>query len=363
MEQRIRLITSADGVRIAYATVGAGPPLLRTAHWLSHLDYDWQSPVWRPWLQALARRYTLIRYDPRGCGLSDWAVDELSFDAALRDLEAVIAATGRSRFALLGMSQGGPLAIAYAVRHPERVSHLILYGSYVRGRAYRSQAPEHHAESELLLKLVELGWGQENPAFRQVFTSLFLPEGTLEQLRWFNDLQRVSTSPANAARIIRGFDALDVRDLARQVAVPTLVMHARGDARVPFEEGRLTASLIPDAQFVPLESKNHVLLEHEPAWQHFLATLDAFLGSERALGEAPPPQPLPELTRREREILEQIARGHSNPVIAERLSLSPKTVRNHVTNIFAKLAITTRAEAVARARDAGLGQPPAEHTT
>lgn len=358
MEQRIHVVTAPDGVRIAYATVGTGYPLIRTAHWLSHLDYDWRSPVWQPWLHALAQRHTLIRYDPRGCGLSDWAVDDFSFAAALHDLETVIAATGRTRFALLGMSQGGPLAIAYAVRHPEQVSHLVLYGSYVRGRSYRSQDPAYHAESELLTRLAELGWGQDNPAFRQVFTSLFLPEGTLEQLHWFNDLQRVSTSPNNAVRIIKSFDALDARALARQVVTPTLVMHARGDARIPFEEGLLTASLIPNAQFVPIESKNHVLLEHEPAWQQFLSALDTFLASATTAPMSRPAAALPALTQREREILDLIARGQSNAVIAERLTLSPHTVRNHVTSIFSKLRVATRAEAVARARDAGLGLPP-----
>ncbi|HEX6622614.1 MAG TPA: alpha/beta fold hydrolase, partial [Pyrinomonadaceae bacterium] len=278
-EQEIRFCTSADGARIAYAVVGSGPPLVKAANWLSHLEFDWRSPVWRHWLRELSRGRTLIRYDERGCGLSDRDAEEFTVDAWVRDLEAVVEAAGLERFPMLGISQGASIAIAYAVRHPEKVSHLILYGGYARGRLRRNPSQRQIEEAEILLQLVKVGWGQENPAFRQVFTTLFIPEGTPEQLRWFNELQRVSSSPEGAARILNGFHVIDVCDLAIQVNVPTLVLHGRGDLCVPFDEGRLLASLVPGARFVPLESNNHVLLESEPAWRHFLTEVRDFIGA------------------------------------------------------------------------------------
>ncbi|CAG0935836.1 serine/threonine-protein kinase PknK [Thermoflexales bacterium] len=279
LEQSIRFCQSADGARLAYATIGAGLPLVKAANWLSHLEFDWHSPIWRHWLIGLAQQHTLIRYDERGCGLSDWNVDDLSFEAWVRDLEAVVDAAGVERFPLIGISQGGPIAIAYATRHPERVSQLILYGSYARGKLKRDLTAEQIAEVEMLLTLIRLGWGSENPAFRQVFTSMFIPDGTLEQYRWFNDLQRASASPENAARIIEGFNTIDVRQLAAQLNLPTLVLHARGDMRIPFEEGRFLASIIPGARLVTLDSNNHILLEHEPAWQKFLSEVHEFLAT------------------------------------------------------------------------------------
>jgi predicted ATPase/DNA-binding SARP family transcriptional activator/pimeloyl-ACP methyl ester carboxylesterase len=292
-EQSIRFCQSADGVRLAYATIGAGPPLVKAANWLSHLEYDWQSPIWQHWLIGLAQQHTLIRYDERGCGLSDWSVDDFSFEAWVRDLEAVVDAVGVDRFPLIGLSQGGPIAIAYAIRHPERVSHLILYGSYARGKLKRELTPEKTDEVETLVKLIRLGWGRENPAFRQVFASMFIPDATLEQYRWFNDLQRASASPENAARIVEGFNTIDVRHLAAQLDIPTLVLHARGDMRIPFEEGRLLASLIPGARLVTLESHNHILLEHEPAWQKFLSEVHEFLATpDRSSHHRAPKRPI-----------------------------------------------------------------------
>ena len=279
-QQQIRFCASPGGVRLAYATCGAGPPLVKAANWLSHLEFDWESPVWRHWLRELSAYHTLVRYDERGCGLSDWDVEDCSLDAWVRDLETVVDAAGLERFPLLGISQGGPIAVAYSVRHPEKVSHLILYGSYARGRHYRNLTLEQKAERALMLELVKHGWGSEHAAFRQVFTSFFIPEGTPEQIGWFNELQRISTSPEMAARIIGGFDAIDVRDLAPEVTAPTLVLHAESEQRVPFAEGRLLASLIPGARFVPLEGKNHILLENEPAWWRLLAEVRSFLGIE-----------------------------------------------------------------------------------
>lgn len=354
-EQQIRFCTAADGTRIAYATVGSGPPIVRASHWLSHLEFDWKSPVWRPWLTELARGRTLIRHDDRASGLSDWSVADISFEAWYSDLEAVVAAAGLARFALFGMSRGAPLAIAYAVRHPQRVSHLVLAGGFARGRARRGQ-PQQAEEMRLELDLVRIGWGRENPAFRRHFTSQFLPEGALEQIRWFDDLQRVSASPENAARIIEASSSIDVVDLLPQVKVPTLVLHARGDARIPFEEGRLMASAIPGARFVPLDSTNHVLLEGEPAWSGFWHEVRAFLASGETVDANRPAQPLAALTTREQQVLELLARGLSNDEIAERLGIAAKTVRNQVSAIFDKLQVSTRAQAIVSAREAGLGR-------
>jgi len=349
MEQQIRFCRSDDGVRIAYAKTGTGAPLIKVANWLSHLEYDRESPVWRHWLAELSREHTLIRYDERGCGLSDWDVTDFSFDAWLRDLEMVVDAVGVERFPLLGISQGAPIAIAYAVRHPERVSHIIVHGGYLRGWEKRTLTPAQREGFKVALKLIELGWGMDNPSFRQVFSMEFIPEGTLEQLRWFNELARVSTSAANAIRFMHTFFQIDVTELAPQVRCPTLVLHPSRDHVVPFDEGRLLASMVPGARFVPLESRNHLLLEHEPAWQRWVEEVRAFL---------PPVSRgvLAELTSRERELLELIARGRDNAQIAAALELAEKTVRNHITSIFAKLEVESRAQAIVMAREAGLGK-------
>jgi pimeloyl-ACP methyl ester carboxylesterase/DNA-binding CsgD family transcriptional regulator len=361
MQQQIRFCKSADGVRLAYATAGKGPPLVKASNWMSHLEFDWRSPVWRPFLEGLAARYTVIRYDERGCGLSDWNPPDLSFESWVRDLESVVDVVGLRRFPLLGISQGGPIAIAYAVRHPERVSHLVLYGAYARGRLKRDPTPLQLEEARTLLNLIRIGWGRENPAFRQVFTSLFIPDGSFEQFCWFNDLHRVSSSPENAARLAEEFSGIDVTALATKVTAPTIVLHRRHDAAVPFEEGRLMAGLIPDARFVPLEGRNHLLLGGEPALDQFLAEVDDFLSSDPGAADAGraaaagKPGCLPDLTARESEVLDLVARGLDNADIAARLGVSAKTLRNHITNIFSKLNVGSRAQAIVRARDAGLG--------
>jgi serine/threonine protein kinase/pimeloyl-ACP methyl ester carboxylesterase len=279
MEQHIHFCTTSDGVRIAYATVGEGPPLVKAANWLNHLEFDWQSPIWRHLLEEFARDHLLVRYDERGNGLSDWDVENLSFEEFVRDLESVVDAVGLSRFPLLGISQGGAVAIAYAVRHPERVSHLILYGAYARGWARRGSADEIDRR-EALLTLTKLGWGQDNPAYRQLWTTLYVPDAAPAQMQWFNDLQRVSASPENAVRLLNEVGKIDVLDLLPQVRVPTLVLHCRNEVVVPFEEGRLLAASIPGALFVPLEGRNHLLLESESAWAAFIAEVRRFLGTE-----------------------------------------------------------------------------------
>ena len=275
-EQQIRFCTASDGVQIAYATVGQGPPLIKTANWLNHLEYDWKSPVWCHVLRDLAKDHQLIRYDERGNGLSDRDVDDISFEAFVRDLETVVDAAGVERFPLLGISQGCAVSIAYVVRHPERVSRLILYGGFAKGRSRRGSSKDSE-QAEALLTLMRQGWGQENPAFRQVFTSLFMPDATPDQAQWFNNLQHITVSPENAVRIRRVTDQIDVSELLPQVTIPTLVLHCRDDAVQPFEQGRRMAAGIPGARFVALEGRNHLILEDEPAWPRFLKEIENFL--------------------------------------------------------------------------------------
>ncbi len=347
--QQIRFATNSQGNRIAFATSGQGTPVIKTANWLNHLQFDWGSPVWRHWLTALSRTHTLIRYDELGCGLSDWNVGSLSFETMFEDLEAVVTAAGHERFALLGISQGAATAVTYAARYPERVSHLIIHGGYVRGRLRRNPTPADRERVDLMLKLVELGWDGSNVAFRQFFTAQFIPGASIEQQQWFNQLTHVSTSPGNALEVLRVMHDIDVQDQLPRVRCPTLVLHPRRDQVVPFDEGRLIAAGIPGARFVPLESDNHLLLEGEPAWGMFLDELRAFLPEREADAS------LASLTARERDLLELIAQGRDNTQIAASLGLSAKTVRNHITNIFAKLEVESRAQAIVLAREAGFG--------
>ena len=360
IQQQIRFCQAGDGGRVAVATVGTGPPLLRAGHWLSHVEHDACSPVWIHWLRELSREHTYIRYDQRGCGLSDWAPASLSLEAWINDLEAVANSLGLKRFALFGMSQGGAAAIAYAARRPERVSHLVLLGAFAQGRLRREVSAQQHEEAELLLNLTRIGWTRDNPAFRQVFTKLFMPDGAPEQHQYFNDLVRASTSPENAVAMRQALYQIDITELAEAVRVPTLVLHARGDAVIPFEEGRRLAALIPSACFVPLEGRNHILLETEPAWAQFLTETRTFLAvggavSVRVSGALGTDTGL---TRAELQVLTLLARGLDNAAIATRLGKSEKTVRNQVSSVLSKLRVRTRAEAVARARDAGIGALP-----
>jgi pimeloyl-ACP methyl ester carboxylesterase/DNA-binding CsgD family transcriptional regulator len=280
VEQRVHFTNSFDGTRIAYAISGTGPPLVKTGTFMSHLEYDWESSIWRPLLEELNRDHRLIRYDERGNGLSDWEVADLSFEAWVRDLEAVVEAAGLNQFTLFANSQGGTVAVAYAVRNPDRVKRLILYGAYARGWLNRDLTDEQIEEEKLIINLMRIGWGRANPAFRQVFALQLRPDATSEELRVFDEQMRVSTSAENAARLESEMHRTDIRALAPLIRVPTLVIHPREDAAVPFEEGRLLASLIPNSQFVALESKNHLLTEHEPAWQKFVTAMRSFLNDE-----------------------------------------------------------------------------------
>lgn len=276
--QEVRFCVTPDKVRIAYSTVGAGEALVKAGNWLNHLEHDWDGPVWSHLLKWFASRWQLTRYDARGNGLSDWDVGEISFDAFVRDLETVVDAAGLDRFSLFGASQGCAVSIAYAVRHPERVKKLVLYGGFALGRRLRG-SPEEAELSDAMRTLMRAGWGQENPMFRQLFTSSFVPGGSAEQIDWFNNLQRITTSPENAVRIRAVSDTLDVTGLLEQVKVPTLVLHCRDDAIQPHEEGRRIAARIPGASFVSLDGKNHLILEQDVAWPQFREAVERFLAA------------------------------------------------------------------------------------
>jgi pimeloyl-ACP methyl ester carboxylesterase/DNA-binding CsgD family transcriptional regulator len=347
MEQRIRFCTAPDGVRIAYAEHGSGPPLVRVANWLTHLEHDWRSPVWRHWLEELGRGRTVYRYDERCCGLSDWDVPGVSVEAWISDLETVVDAAGLESFDLLGISQGGPIAIAYAARHPDRVRRIVIHGGYARGRFKRGAPKQVTDEYRMLIEMMRVGWGKPEPTFRRVFTSLFIPGATEEQQRWFDELERVSASPENAVRLAETWTEIDVTEDCSRISRPTMITHAEGELVVPFEEGRLLASMIPGAQFVPLPGRNHILLEDEPAWRIFMQRLSEFLGLGTAVADAEEI----ELSRRERGVLELVAEGLSNDEIAERLFLSTRTVERHLSNAYAKLGLSGRgARAAAAAR-------------
>ena len=279
-EQEIHFCQTGDGVQLAYARIGQGLPLVKTGHWMTHIEFDFEGPIWRHLYRELSRDHAFFRYDARGNGLSDREVPEVTLERFVSDLETVVDAAGIDRFALLGISQGCAVSIAYAVRHPERVSHLVLLGGYAVGWKKRARTEAEKEAGDAMLTLMRLGWGQENPAFRQMFTSQFIPGANKEQADWFNELQRISSSANDAARNLLANGEVDVSSLLPQVTVPTLVMHARHDARVPFESGRRLAAGIPGARFVPLESRNHVMLEGEPALERFLEELRSFLGDD-----------------------------------------------------------------------------------
>jgi len=277
VEQQIRYCTSRDGVSIAYATTGQGYPVVKAANWLGHLEFDLHG-IWNHWITELSKDNLLVRYDQRGCGLSDRAVQDFSFEGCVNDLESVVDSAGLDRFALLGMSHGGSVSVAYAARHPERVSHLILYGSFARGWSKLGLPPQKVEEMEAITKLIGLGWGRDNPTFRQLFTTGFMPDATAEQMRGFNEYQRVSTSPENAVRLWKLIGDTDVLALLPKVSMPTVVFHARGDQQITFRNGAQLAASIRGARFVPLESRNHILLEDEGAWREFLHEYRRFLG-------------------------------------------------------------------------------------
>jgi pimeloyl-ACP methyl ester carboxylesterase/DNA-binding CsgD family transcriptional regulator len=355
--EQIRFCTSRDGTRIAYAICGQGPPLVWAPHWVRHLKYDWTGPLWRPWLELLTQHHTVVRYDWRGCGLSDR--DGVDFDPEhhYQDMEAVIAACGVERFVLFGMGHGARTAINYAARFPGRVSRLVLSGSSICGRVARGQSPQDAQEEETRLKAVELGWQSDTPAYGQFFTSLHMPDASTEQIHSYNELLRLTTSPANAVALMRSFHRGDVRDSVPKVRCPTLVLHSRGDCIIPFDWGRAVAAQIPGARFVPVDSRNHVNVDSEPAWSQVAAAIGDFL---LARHESPPnAATFDGLTAREMDVLELVAQGLDNTTIGARLGISERTARNYVSIILSKLGVNSRAQAIVWAREAGLGRKAA----
>jgi pimeloyl-ACP methyl ester carboxylesterase/DNA-binding CsgD family transcriptional regulator len=345
--QTIRFCRSPDGVQIAYAVHGSGPPLLVCTCWLSHLQHDWESPVWAHFLRDLGRFATVIRYDERGHGLSDWDVEDHSLEARIGDLEAVADHAGLDRFALMAMSQGGPPAVEYAVRHPERLTRLIFYGS--SPTMLLDDTPEERELVKVYDEMVRVGYGREDSVFRRVFTSMMIPGATEDQKRWLDDLQRVATSAENAyaARLARA--RADARGLLSEIDLPTLVLHSRGDQAAEFKKGRYLAAHIPGARFVALESNNHIVLGDEPAWPVFIREVEAFLAPDRE--PTPATGGADDLSPREREVLALAAEGRANDEIAGDLHLSVRTVERHFQNIYAKLGVSgrsARAAAVSR---------------
>ena len=347
----VRYMESFDGTRIAYSVTGDGPPVVLVPSWLTHLHSQEQSVAWRPWLQVLSTRYRLIRYDPRGCGLSDRNIAGLSFGAWVRDLEALVGELRLDRFSLIGVSQGGAVALDYTARNPGGVGALVLFGAYARGRNMRGDLSSEPGRLEVMRKLIRSGWGDENHAFATAFVGQFQPEAGNANLAAWCALQRMAVSPEQALHLIEIMYRIDILSAASVVTCPTLVAHATRDGVVPEAEGRLVAHTIPRARFLSLDSANHFLLPDEPAWAEFVAELHDFLPAPaREYG------PLATLTRRERDVLDGLASGQDNREIAVALGLSEKTVRNHVSSIFGKLGIHSRAKVVVAARESGYGR-------
>lgn len=354
----IRFAQVASGARIAWARNGRGPVLVRVAHWMTHVEHDLRSPVWRPWLERLGRELEVVRYDERGCGLSGSDDVPLGLDAATEELAAVVdsvvatdvATRGAPRVALLGQSGAAAPAIAYAVQHPERVSHLVLLGGYLAGLLHQQPSPEALAFHEASLRLVELGWGRNDPAVQQFFTTRFIPDASLDEARALNEQQRLSCGPARAVQIMRARGTLDVRALAPLVQCPTLVLHAEGDQIVPVARGRDLAAAIPHARFVTLPTRNHIPLASDAGFELFCRSVTEFVRPDvRTTGTALV------LTPRERELAALVAQGLDNLQIAARLGVAHKTVRNALSTLYAKLQVEGRPQAVVRARELGLG--------
>jgi pimeloyl-ACP methyl ester carboxylesterase/DNA-binding CsgD family transcriptional regulator len=349
LRQHVRYVTASDGTRLAWAESGAGPPVVKAANWLTHLEYEWESPVWKHWIQFFSAHGRFVRYDERGCGMSEWQPGTLSLDQWAADLESVIdAARPTAPVTLLGISQGAATCIHYAIRHPDRVARMILYGGYTRGGLLRGSTASTMAY-QAMANLARAAWGKDNPTFRQVFTSRFIPGGSPEQLQWFNDLCLKTISNEIMADLLEARGLMDITASLASVRTPTLVLHARGDEVIPVAESRLLASGIPGAEFVELDSRNHILLEHEPAWQRFCDAVLAFLQPGATAGDSV----FAALSARERQVLALMAEGLSNTDIAEQLTISEKTVRNHASNLFDKLGVWSRAQAIVFARDHG----------
>ncbi|MEQ1902534.1 MAG: alpha/beta fold hydrolase, partial [Devosia sp.] len=340
--EQIRFCTSEDGTRIAYGVCGTGPPLVWVAHWMHHLEHDWDSPVWRSWLKLLSRRHTLIRYDQSGCGLSDRRRVEFSADKLSEDFLAVVDAAGLSRFDLFAMTACARVIVPFAVRHADRIGKLVLYGTSGRGPLAPGASAAEIEETETRLKAIELGWYSDTPAYGQFFAALHIPDASHEQAHSYNELLRLTTSPGNATSLLRTFLELDVRHFLPRITSDTLVLHTRRDSILPFSDGREVAALIPGARFVPLEGRNHILLSTDPAWQKLCQALEEFFPS---LSESAV-QTFDSLTARERDVVELVAQGMSNGDVAALLGVSEKTVRNSISIIFSKTGVVSRARLI-----------------
>jgi pimeloyl-ACP methyl ester carboxylesterase/DNA-binding CsgD family transcriptional regulator len=341
-DQEIRFCRRLDGLRLAYAIHGSGPPLVVVSCWLSHLQHDWQSPVWRHFLDELGGLATVVRYDERGFGMSDWDVDDFSIEARVGDLEAILASAGLERFALLGMSGGSAVAMAYAIAHPEHVSRLILYGTACGEPV--TWSPEAWLEEETYRSMIRVGWAREDADFRRVFTRRFIPDASEEQMRWFDDLQRMCTSPANAvaSRIARL--QVDIHDQLPRITAPTIVLQAIGDRTASFDNAVSVSSQIAGSRLVPLQSRNHILLADEPAWSVFIDEVASFLEPDRReMAERPTDRPVEALSPRELDVLRLAAEGRTNDEIAAALTLSVRTIERHLSNTYAKLGLSGRA--------------------
>lgn len=339
----IRFCRSHDGVKIAYAVHGKGPPLILGKNWISHLQYDWDDPLLGHLLDALGRLVTVVRYDERGYGLSDWEPENFSLESRLGDLEAVVTAAGFDRYAVMAMGQTGQVAISHAAQHPERVTRLILNGTFAGvTEEYRSKFEEYFAT---LVQIVRFGWTLPDSRFRRVFSESMVPGATESQKRWIDELQPLVTSKDTAITAAQARQKVDVMNLLADVAVPTLVLHARGNRMAPFEQGRLMAAHIPDAHLVVLESGNMSPLANESAWQVWLKEVTGFLQPDRGsnLTRSVRSEPMEQLTEREVELLHLVADGLTNDEIAAQLTLSARTVERHLSNVYRKLGVSGKA--------------------
>jgi pimeloyl-ACP methyl ester carboxylesterase/DNA-binding CsgD family transcriptional regulator len=354
MDQRIAFVRSRDNTHIAYALSGDGAPLVKAGTWMTHLQHDWDSPVWVHWLRFLSERHTLVRYDPRGCGLSQTDVEQISLQDWVDDLEAVADRLELEHFPLLGMSQGAAVAVEYAARHPDRVSQLVLYAPLITG--WRNSQHPVSQRWRMMEELALAGWGDENLAFPSMFAHLFIPGGTPEQIQWYAELQRKSASKHVAARMMNVLAELRLFHRLKDVKCPTLMMQVSDDQVIRPESAPGIASEIPGSHFASLNSRNHILLADEPAWDDFKNLFSKYIPAGKTPSSAPQAdvRRLDELSQRERQILAQMARGQTNQQIADNLYISEKTVRNHVTRIFEKLDVHSRAQAIVLARDLGL---------
>ena len=344
----IGFISSRDGVQLATARYGAGPPLIKAATWLTHIERAAPGTIQQALIDEFAPRFSYVEYDTRGCGLSQRRVDELSFEAWVHDLEAVADAHAREPFTLLGFTCAAGVAVEYAARHPERVSRLILFGGFAT--SYHSTShpdPAIRREGDLMIELAELGWGNSSPAFRQVFVSRFLPDATQAQWMAFDEKQRTTATPDVAVRYLRAMYGMNVKAAAARVRCPTLVLHPKDDEMVRFEQGRRLASLIPGARFVPLEGRNHIPFPDEPAWEGFVRETRRFLGTNAV----PAARAEVRVTERPLVVRSRLSQGQSDKQIAAALGLSPRTVEMHVARALQALGCRTRAEAVRHASE------------